>query len=238
MPTADKLSSVATDKLSSIAISQPHAAYTSFTHGLISRWLYVSRTALDTSSSFHKLEKALLTKFIPALTGLDSPGTLQRSLFALPTRFGGLGIVAPDSLSPAEFSASLYVTAAPLRLHILSQNFNYGADIICSQLSCKMEIKESKMLNLSTISKELFPQLTTRLQITVGLAQEKGVSSWLKLYLCRNMAFLYIRQLFETLLHCGMVGYPPEHHLTVHVAVHSLLIMHCHVRRVGYNTMR
>ena len=94
------------DKLSSIAISQPHAAYTSFTHGLISRWLYVSRTVPDTSSSFDKLEKALLTKFIPALIGLDSPGTLQRSLFALPTRFGSLGIVAPDSLSPAEFSAS------------------------------------------------------------------------------------------------------------------------------------
>ena len=30
------------DKLSSVTISQPHAAYTSFTHGLISRWLYVS----------------------------------------------------------------------------------------------------------------------------------------------------------------------------------------------------
>ena len=116
------------------------------------------------------------TKFIPALTGLDSPGTLQRSLFVLPTRFGGLGIVAPDSLSPAEFSASLFVTA-PLRLHILSQNFNYGADIRCSQLSRKMEIKEFKMLNLSTLSKELLPQLTTRLQMAVGLAQEKGASS-------------------------------------------------------------
>ena len=107
------------DKLSSIAISQPNAAYTSFTHGLISRWLYVSRTVPDTSSSFHKLDEALLTKFMPALTGMDSPGTLQHSHFALPIRLGSLGIVAPDSLSPAGFSASLYVTA-PLRLHILS----------------------------------------------------------------------------------------------------------------------
>ena len=74
------------NKLSSVAISQLYATYTSFTHGLSSRWLYVSRTVPDTSSSFHKLEKALLTKFIPALTGLDSPGTLQRSLFALPIR--------------------------------------------------------------------------------------------------------------------------------------------------------
>ena len=42
-----------------------------------------------------------------------------------------------------------------------------------------MEIKESKMLNLSTLSKELLPQLTTRLQMAVSLAQEKGASSWL-----------------------------------------------------------
>jgi len=81
------------DKLSMIGISQPHAAYASFTHGLISRWLYASRTVPDMSSSFHPLEKALLTKFIPALTGLDSLGALQQSLFVLLTRLGGLGIV-------------------------------------------------------------------------------------------------------------------------------------------------
>jgi len=49
-------------------------------------------------------------KFIPTLTGLDPPDALQHSLFALPTKFGGLGIVAPNSLSLTEFSASMYVT--------------------------------------------------------------------------------------------------------------------------------
>ena len=107
------------EKLSPIAITQPHAANASSTHGLISRWLYISRAAPNMSSPFHSLEKALLTKFIPAVTSFDSPGELQRSLFALPIRLGGLGIVAPDSLSSNEFSASLYVTA-PLRALILS----------------------------------------------------------------------------------------------------------------------
>jgi len=32
-------------------------------------------------------------------------------LATLNLRFGGLGIVAPDSLPPIEFSASMYVTA-------------------------------------------------------------------------------------------------------------------------------
>ena len=178
--TFDKISQWVSEvnTLSSIAISQPHAAYTCFTHGLFSRWLYVTCTVPDTSSSFQSLEKALLTKFIPALTALDPPGALQRSLFALPTRFGGLGIVAPDSLSSIEFSASMYVTA-PLRSLILSQNFGYTADTCCSLYSRKLEIKQSKTINLSTLSKELFSKLTPTLQRAVTLAQEKGASSWL-----------------------------------------------------------
>ena len=86
--------------------------------------------------------KALLTEFIPALTGLDSATVT----FCPSTRFGGLGIVAPDSLSPMKFSASLHVTSS-LQSLILSRNFKYGADIRCSQFSCRMEIKQSKMLN-------------------------------------------------------------------------------------------
>ena len=40
------------EKLSSIAITQPHAAYASFTHILISRWLYISRTVPNMSFLF------------------------------------------------------------------------------------------------------------------------------------------------------------------------------------------
>ena len=39
----------------SIATSQPHAAYACFTHGLISRWLYASCTIPDVSSHFLQL---------------------------------------------------------------------------------------------------------------------------------------------------------------------------------------
>ena len=110
-----------------LLLSQPHAAYSCFTHGLISRWLYVAHTVPGTSFCFLKLEEALTTKFIPALTGHDPPATLQYSLFALSKRFGDLGIIAPGSLSSSEFSASLSATA-PLHSLILSQDFNYSAD--------------------------------------------------------------------------------------------------------------
>ena len=55
--TIDKILSwiSAVDILSSIAMSQPHAAYSCFTDGLINCWLYASRTAPETFSSFQKL---------------------------------------------------------------------------------------------------------------------------------------------------------------------------------------
>ena len=56
------------------------------------------------------------------------------------------------------------------------KKFKCGADIRCSQYSCRMEIK---MSNLSIISKELISPLIARLQMAVNLAQEKGTSSWL-----------------------------------------------------------
>ena len=48
--TVDKLTAGFLKLTTSIAISQPHAAYTPFTYGLISRWLYVLCAVPDASS--------------------------------------------------------------------------------------------------------------------------------------------------------------------------------------------
>ena len=113
--TIDKILSwiSAVDILSSIAMSQPHAAYSCFTDGLINCWLYAIWDIFKFPETYWQ-----------SLTSLDwPPGALLHSLFALPTRFGGLGIVAPDSLSLTEFSASMYVT-----VFILFQNNNLSTD--------------------------------------------------------------------------------------------------------------
>ena len=184
-------------------------------------------------SSFHPLEKVLLAKFIPALTDLDYPGALQpSSLLALPTRLGGLSIVAPDFLAPLEFSASLFVTA-PLLSLILSRNFNYGAEVRCSQFSCKLEIKQTKLSRLSTLSKEL-SQLTTKLQTAVSLAQPRPQAGS-QLCQCKNMAFPYTGQPLEMLLVYGMVSFPPIYILTAHVVQPFLLIMFCLVQREDFH---
>ena len=86
-------------QLAHIAISQHHAAYAAFTHGLSSRWTYLLRTIPNVQDLFLLLENAIQQHFIPALTGLPPCSKLERDLLALPVRHGGLGIVNPTTLS-------------------------------------------------------------------------------------------------------------------------------------------
>ena len=88
--------------LAAISRSQPHSAYSTFTHG---KWLFIARTIPDVSSYYEPLEVCVHQVFIPAVTGRLPPGDLQRNLLALPPRFGGLGIVDPVQLSSVEYDA-------------------------------------------------------------------------------------------------------------------------------------
>ena len=47
---------------------------------------------------------------IPALTGRAPPNDFERGLFALPPRWGGLGLCNPIYRASQEFSASLKIT--------------------------------------------------------------------------------------------------------------------------------
>ena len=64
--------------LSGIALAQPHAAFAAYTHGLKSKWSFLSRTVLDISPLLHPLELILRTLFIPAITGLSPPNNETR----------------------------------------------------------------------------------------------------------------------------------------------------------------
>ena len=63
--------------LSSFAITQPHAAYSAFTHGLVSKWLSVARTIPNVDDPFHPLEDCIRHSFIPAVTGHLPPCDLE-----------------------------------------------------------------------------------------------------------------------------------------------------------------
>ena len=108
------------EQLSSIATSQPHAAYAAFTHGLTSKWSYISRTTPNISSSLQPLKMIIRTQLIPALTSRTPPNNTKRDLLALPARLGGMALINPVKLAEFEFHASSKIAEA-LSQEIINQ---------------------------------------------------------------------------------------------------------------------
>ena len=98
-------------QLANIAQVQPHAAYSAYTHGLSSRWTFLTRTIPGIAHLLQPLEDAIHQHLIPALTGRPPCSREERDLLALPVRLGGLGISNPASTSIRVFEASLRLTS-------------------------------------------------------------------------------------------------------------------------------
>ena len=91
------------ESLATIAETQPHATFAALTHGIISKWTYLSRTVPGIGPLLKPLYEALHTVLLPALTGRPPPGEQERALFALPARLDGLGVGIPSTMPLTSF---------------------------------------------------------------------------------------------------------------------------------------
>ena len=60
------------ERLSSIAHTQPHAAYTAFTHSLMSKWTYLTRAIPNIGDLLSPIEDVIRRKFLISLTGQNA----------------------------------------------------------------------------------------------------------------------------------------------------------------------
>ena len=104
--------------LLAFALTQLHAAYSAFCHGLIGKWTYLARTIPHSSELFTPLENAIRTIFLPSLTDQSPFNDTDRNMLALPTRLGGLGIINPSLMSLYHYTTSVNVTSALANLVI------------------------------------------------------------------------------------------------------------------------
>ena len=164
--------------LANLATSQPHVTYAAYTHGLTSRWSYLARTTPDISDNLQSLETAIRTRLLPAISGRNPPGDLERELLGIPGRHGGIAIPNPIKTSDREFASSQQITM-PLTDLILANSSYLSSDTITEMSILKKQIhRQNRAASLSAID-DLRPRLDDDLKRAVELASEKGASSWL-----------------------------------------------------------
>ena len=91
--------------LSLFANTQPHASYSAFTHGYVSKWNYYFRTNSGISALLSPLESAVRNHLLPKLVPHAVSDT-EWELFSFPVRFGGFGICNPVSISEEQYGFS------------------------------------------------------------------------------------------------------------------------------------
>ena len=69
-------------QLSNYATSQPHAAYSDFTHGLSSKWKYLMQTTNTDCSFSHPLVNAIICHFLPGIIGKGAFSDTECTLLA------------------------------------------------------------------------------------------------------------------------------------------------------------
>ena len=195
------------EQLSEIAITEPHTAYYAYINSLSRRWTYLLRTVPDISDQLNPLENAIQECLIPALVGRRiSP--LEREIFSLPTKYGGMGLVNPVQAAEFEYTASKTVTQT-LKQAILDQSVNFNSvnleQIKTSRRSISSEKqrlhknKQSEILS----SEDITPSLTRALE----LASEKGSSIWLVTNPNKDHGFFFNKLEFRDAI-CLRYGWP------------------------------
>ena len=200
--------------LSAFALTQPHAAYSAFCHGLIGKWTYLARTIPHSSELFKPLEDAIRTIFLPSLTGQSPFNDTDRNMLALPTRLGGLGIINPSLMSSHHYTTSVNVTSALVNL-VITRTTLMPPDLEIQEFEeKKLARNQRKAMETKSVT-ELLAILPAKQKRSVEIASEKGASSWLNALPIARHGFALHKSAFRDAI-CLRYGWQP-----------SLLPSHC-----------
>ena len=121
------------------------------------------------------LDKVINDKFLPALFG-SRISPVERDLFSLPIRAGGLGIPKFAEKASQEYSTSRTITAPLVAIMTVQGNTLPNEDTI---REIKNQATKTKADRLETKSEEMQSILPENLQRAVLQAKEKGSTNWL-----------------------------------------------------------
>ena len=187
---------------------------------------------------------------------MAAPSDIERNLFALPCCLGGIGVANPMRLANSEYLASVQVTK-PLTDLIMQQNVVYSYEAQEAQLLAKLDLRRTtgKRQVQANETSQLKSGISTSLQHSMSLAQEKGASSWLTALPVEEFGFALHKGAFRDALalrygwaphfvpshcacgqpfsvshslSCSMQGYPSIRHSEIRDLTAELLSEVCH----------
>ena len=130
--------------LSAIATTQPHATFVAFTHRLLSKWSYLSRTLPNLSYHLQLLK--------------TPPNDADCNLFALPTRLGGLGLRNPVSMADMEHPSSKMISEPLVKL--ILEHTEYTHECQADQIAAKSTDRQLRCQLAAQSAEEVKPALS------------------------------------------------------------------------------
>ena len=163
------------EKLSEFAISQPQAAYSAFVHGQQHKFSYFLRTIPEMGTFMIDVDEKVEKTLLPSI--LDEKITpIERELYSLPTRLGGLGIPFYAEKAKHDFESSTKI-ARTLTDVIIEQGENLPSPTATNEI--RAEVDKRNQTRVDDAAKTLESKLPDVTKRAVEQAQLKGASSWL-----------------------------------------------------------
>ena len=164
-------------KLSSIAATQPQAAFAALTKSLQNEWTYLQRVVPDCDSLFESIELILSDEFLPALFGNSQTSKSERLLYSLPIRMGGLNIRNPTITATNSYQSSRKATF--ILIEAIKGNISFcPIEHHDSVSQSRLEHRSNKLLYDNNTFDIVLNQLDHKLQRSILRAKD-SLSSWL-----------------------------------------------------------
>ena len=161
------------ENLAMFANFQPHAAFSTFAHCVVSECMSFMRMVPLSSDQWKPLEDVIHHQFIPAVTGRDTITEEEGCLSSLPIRDGGMDIPIPHPTSSQQGSLS-HKICAPLVKAVVKQQPALDPDLAQKHASNKREAVCLQMEEKTWIKKTTVESLPSKLQRQVAIINQEG----------------------------------------------------------------
>ena len=182
------------ENLSNIAKTEPHAAYSCFIKGECHKFNYIMSTVPDISEQLLPLDEAI-DKFISALFNSYDFNTLERKLWSLPVRKGGMGLIIPSKISDNEYKNSRLLNESLIEKVCEQDSIYEDQEEKLKRL--KVKVKKEKEAKYEAEMEHIKQSLSSKEKLrALESCLEKGASNWLNTLPLKMQGFALDKQTF------------------------------------------